>query len=561
MFLQSYYGIDIGARSAKVVKVTLTGAGPILERALHVQFGGSEPGTELWKDQAASAIRNAIADAGLKISRAVVGVSGRDAIMRYAHVPPVQPWRLKLIMKYQVEEMAGKQGQDVASDYRLLSIQRSHLDEFVVLVAMARSDAVASRVEILKNAGIMPAAACPTPVGVYNTYAAFGSPDADKTVLLLDIGRDSTDAAIVQAGDLIFARGVSLGGDAFTKAVAAEMKMGDELAERAKIEEGVLKIDGHVTKREETISNALMAVGAQFSNMISSTLDFARQQTRLKDLLIDKIVLTGGGSRVKGLPEYLRTTLGMDVEYFDLSASAKNTLPAQDSAQFSSKMLELSCAVGLALAPSGKDSILMDLLPPAFRKEREFKESTRYLYIGGVLALIFLAVMFTLTYASSSGAAKAKESLDAAEKELAVRESANEDVKADNAKIKRTVESMSAETFGGYFYTHFLFILRKAMPPRMTVTEVSMFWEEVPRAEGGRAGRKRMAVKLAGQILTPSGDEKAQLEAFLKRLKSDPEILKYREDKYDPTPTRGVDFSYTFLPAKEITRAGDLGRQ
>jgi type IV pilus assembly protein PilM len=560
MFLRSYYGIDIGSTSAKIAKITMTGAGPIIERALNIQFGSAEPGTELWKDRAAAAIRKALDESGLKIKSAVVGVSGRDSIMRYAHVPPVQPWRLKLIMKYQVEEMAGKQGQDVSSDYRLLSIARSHLDEFTVLVAMARTDAVASRIEVLKKAGIAPLAACPTPVAIYNTFAAYGKNDVDKTYLIVDIGRTSTDTAIMQAGDIIFARGASLGGEAFTKAVGAEMQMGDELAERAKIEEGVIKIDGHVNKREETISNALMAVGAQFSNMISSTLDFARQQTRLKDLKIDKVVLCGGGSRLRGLPEYLRTTLGMDVEFFDIFSTAKSTLPSTDSAQFSSRLLELSGAAGLALAPSGKNAVLMDLLPPAFRKEREFREGTRYMYIAGVLALIFLAVMFALTYLSSSAAAKAKESLAAADRELAERESSNGEVKAGNARTKRGIEFMSAETQSGYFYTHFLLILRGAMPARMTVSDISMAWDEMPRGESGKQGGKRMSLKLSGQILTPSGDEYSQLETFRRQLETDPEIQKVRQDNYTPTPTKGVEFTYTVIPAKEIIRAGDMGK-
>ncbi len=427
MLPRSFYGVDIASRSAKIVKVTCAGGGYILERALHVPFPAANPDTSIWKEQAAALIRKAIAESGMKIPRAVLGISGRDAIIRYSRIPPVQPWRLKMIMKYQVEEMAGKQEAGVTSDYRILNLPRGHLDEFTLLVAMAKNEFVSNRLEVMKKAGIMPVSACPSPIALHNTFVALGTWEEDKTYLLMDVGRDNTDIAIAKNGELYFARTASMGGEAFTKALAEETGQSEEFAEKMKMEEGVIKIDGHVTQREENISNALMSTAAQVANMITSTLQFARSQTRIRDLAVDKVVLSGGGSRLRGFVEYMATSLGMNVEYMNMAGAMRNTLPPGDKAQFSSAMLELACPVGLAASEGGRRFVSMDLLPDEYRSEREFKEHTRFIYVAGVLALVFLITLFSLSFYARSASAKSRAALASVDNELSGREDDNRD--------------------------------------------------------------------------------------------------------------------------------------
>ena len=43
-------------------------------------------------------------------------------IIRYSQVPPVPEWRLRTLMKYEVDEVGSQSGGDVSADYRKLNL-------------------------------------------------------------------------------------------------------------------------------------------------------------------------------------------------------------------------------------------------------------------------------------------------------------------------------------------------------------------------------------------------------------------------------------------------------
>lgn len=550
------YGLEIGSRSAKVVKITYSGGKVILDKAVQIPFPEGDQSSGIWRDQAASLLKGALAETQFKVPHAALGVSGRDAIMRYSRIPPVQPWRLNLIMKYQVEEMAGKQGQEVTSDYRILSLPRSHLDEFVVLVAMARSEFVESLVGIADEAGITLSSACPNPVALYNSFVTLVEGEEDKTYFLADIGRDNTDVALVNNGDLYFARTVSLGGDEFTKALAQEMELSEEVAEKVKIEEGLIRIDGHATKREERISDVLMSVAAQFSNMVTSTVKFAKMQTKLQDLSIDKVVLSGAASQLPGLTDYLSTSIGVDVELLNVAANLKARTAPEG---FSHRLVELACPLGLAVAGLDKKTVSMDILPEKVKKERDFKEKTRYMYVSGVLAIMFIVTVFALSFYTAGAVETTRNNLREANNQLADREQRNEELKNRNLEMENAITSLIRETEPGNFYTHCLLLLKKMAPGDLTLEQVEMDWSSPTRIARGRRGEKSLRIEAKGTLRASSGREYEMLKNFKKKLEQDEEISRILVAS-EESPNTGLEFIFTIFPAKEIKSAGYLGK-
>jgi len=556
-----YHAIDIGSHSIKIAKIKRTGAIVTLETALHIPLPVTPEVSAIWKDKAAETIRQGLLDARLNIKNAVVGISGKDAIIRYSRVPPVPSWRLDMIMKYQMDEMAGKQGHEVSSDYAVLRVPRSHQDDFLVLVAMARNELVSSRLEILEKAGISPVTACPSAVALYNSFLAAASWEEDKTILVLDIGKTNTDIALVNNGDLYFARTVSLGGDAFTASIADELRMSEKMAEKVKIEEGIIKIDRHKNVREENISNALMSVGANFSNMIASTINFAKTQTQIKNLRLDKVVLSGGGSLLKGLAEYLATTLGCDIEFLDVKNKITNTISQEEQASFSPKMLELSTALGLALTQTRQPYMNLDLIHGEFRKKRDFKEKTRFSYIAGVLAIVLLITLFSLGFYASSISNSIKNELEKARETLINRESANRENVQEIRRLENIIATLSNQAEQGYFFTNLLLELRNIIPVQMTISGITIEWQPTSAtASRFDDAPRRMVVAISGKIMDPSRREYAMLEEFAKRLSQHPRIKNARETMIRDNPAKGVEFIYHIFPEKEILSAADMGR-
>src|SRR5580693_5928388 len=103
-------GIDIGRSSATAVAIRKRGGSLALERVVRVSLDElKEQGVDT---DDAKAIARALAPRflarGLNPKGGNIGVSGRDAIIRYAHLPPMPPWRLALVMRYDIADVEEK---------------------------------------------------------------------------------------------------------------------------------------------------------------------------------------------------------------------------------------------------------------------------------------------------------------------------------------------------------------------------------------------------------------------------------------------------------------------
>ena len=59
--------------------------------------------------------QGALQRGGISGGPALLGITGRDLIVRYTHVPPVPDWRLKLLMQFEINEVSGQSGGEVAA--------------------------------------------------------------------------------------------------------------------------------------------------------------------------------------------------------------------------------------------------------------------------------------------------------------------------------------------------------------------------------------------------------------------------------------------------------------
>ena len=142
----------------------------------------------------------------------------------------------------------------------------------------------------------------------------------------------------------MFTRDVSMGGNAFTEAVQKELNLSFEAAEDVKkglSVEGVTYDDARPVLRAMT-DNVLLEV--------EKTFDFFKA-TAASDR-IDRIVLSGGGSRVEGFVDALRERFDTPVEPFDPFRQV--TFDAKKLGVVPEEMAPLlAVALGLALRRAG----------------------------------------------------------------------------------------------------------------------------------------------------------------------------------------------------------------
>ncbi len=143
-------------------------------------------------------------------------------------------------------------------------------------------------------------------------------------VVLLDIGGGTTDVAVYSLGSAIYTATIPVGGNILTSDIALGLKTSHDQAESVKRELGaavrdsigevtvpVQTLDGRTTKDVSTAELRGIVVPR-----VLETLRMARQkiiENVPRDLVLGEVVLTGGGSLLKGIEGIAEDVFGLPV--------------------------------------------------------------------------------------------------------------------------------------------------------------------------------------------------------------------------------------------------------
>ena len=405
-------GLVVGSRTVRAVEVRKKGSMFQLTRVVSMRLDPAK-GNPL-SGSGVAAISSQLASEGFSGGPAIVGLTGKDLVIRYTQVPPVPDWKLETLMRFEIEEVTQQSGGDVSADYGVMNLPAGASADTSVLVAMVKNSLLTPRVRLLERLKQKVVAAVPNSLLLFNSFLWYGKVKPGETTLLVKIGAQNMDIAIQKDGNLLFARNVTGAGEQFTEAIAQSFSVGMEKAEKMKRQKGNVTPKSrarYADSAEEKIANAIMGVAGQMLSTIQSSIMFARAQTRLGELAVDRVVIAGGGANLKGLREYLETNLGITTSVFD-------PLPGIDTSALSPEEMQLAEAdpAGLAVALGaatvaleGGGAFWVEILPEAVRKKREFMRGPLF----GILAACLLALLTVILFIAES---KAQKDVKAAEK-------------------------------------------------------------------------------------------------------------------------------------------------
>lgn len=399
-------GLELGADSVKLVQVRTGPAGVQILSAVRVSRQGGEFPAE--------AIARAVRRAGLR-RRVTVGVAGKDLMLRYMPVPAVPPWRLKMLVEFEIREnMSG--GAEVASDYRPLRLPTGLEGGLLVLAAVAKTSYLDEVFRLVRSAGLSVNAAVPCAVALHRGFAASREFKAGETTFLLDIGRENVEMAIQRDGDIYFARNMTgSGGERITQGIDEAFGIGRDRAEAYKRERSRLSLGPpeDADKRQQLVYNALREAADAVVGAVSSGLRFARMQTKLANLDFDRLVLSGGGARLSGLKEFLENRLQKPVTLYDPSAALDSSaLRGEAAACFGGAPSEMAVAAGLAIADAEREGFALSLLPPRERARREFWRTSAFGYAAALVCAVLAGAMFLRARTDLGASRSARETLE-----------------------------------------------------------------------------------------------------------------------------------------------------
>jgi type IV pilus assembly protein PilM len=169
-------------------------------------------------------------------------------------------------------------------------------------------------------------------------------PQAGQVVALLNIGASTTNINILNGNRSVFTRDASFGGNQYTSLLQKELGLTFDQAERVK--RGMPMPEG-VEPREtapilDTVSDILALE-------IQKTMDFYRATAEDGESAVQKILISGGGSKLNGLVEFLAKQFEIPVEVFDPFRKIRVDSRGFDPEYMREIVPEMAIAVGLAL--------------------------------------------------------------------------------------------------------------------------------------------------------------------------------------------------------------------
>ena len=321
-------GLEIGAANLKLVEIS--GSPPTL-RSYAIRptpFGAISGGNIAEPSVIATELREMLAEMQTRKRYVVAGVSNLAVITRIIQVPKMGERELEEAIHWEAERYIPFPIDEVVLDYAPLDPPSEVPDDsqLDVVIAAARLETITQLVETLKEAQLEPVVLDVKPFAGMRTidsYLTGGELDSETVTVFLEIGAESSSLVLTRGSRLLMHRNLNISGNDFTEAIAKSFGLDFTSAEEVKRDYGLATIP---TEDEESLLNfdaererfnparmydAIRPVLVDATTELRRSLEFFRVQ--IGDIHIDKGYITGGGSKLRGLPGIFGETLGLQL--------------------------------------------------------------------------------------------------------------------------------------------------------------------------------------------------------------------------------------------------------
>jgi type IV pilus assembly protein PilM len=300
-------GLDIGASSIKLVKLEEKGGAYALTslgmRELPMEVIVDEEIKD--KETIIFNLQSLVEQCDPRLKEVAISISGHGVITDKITMDKKSGTEAQQAILFEAEQRSPFDVEDVTMDYHIVNVNEESQKMDVLLVA-ARNEFLNSYVELINDAGLKPVVVDTDAFAIFNAYDLNYEIDPQKVTALLDIGFDTTSITFIKDGLFHSTRDLASGGRIIYNTIMKEFRINQELALKtikgemgASIDQDMLKATV-VTASEELISGLEVA--------------FSYFKSTAKTPQIDWLVLSGGGSLIPFLPEFIQAKLNVPIE-------------------------------------------------------------------------------------------------------------------------------------------------------------------------------------------------------------------------------------------------------
>ena len=323
-----YTAIDFGHDSLKVVQFRVSG-----DELRLLEWGRSKlPGEGIENgqvedvDMVAGELEDLMDELSIGGSNLLFSPAVGQEFVRKHEMPMMPDDELKEALRWEVEEYMNLPPEKVASDYLILSEDEE--EGYEILLAVLPDVALNSYRRVFKKLNYSARVANVQDLALISLLSFQG--EMKRPGMIVNLGKEMARIIIAREDNFYLSRSVEIGGRHFTRVFKDPEKTWAE-AESAKVKaEIIVEEDG---SEEEAVEQETMDIDMMVSDMSNQESGYGMELKALADELVEEIersleyydnrysddelsgiFLTGGGFRLKGLKEYVKSEIDYRID-------------------------------------------------------------------------------------------------------------------------------------------------------------------------------------------------------------------------------------------------------
>jgi type IV pilus assembly protein PilM len=312
-----FVGVDIGAYSIKIVETR------ILDNEVEIVSQHCYPSIPgVWTDNFdEEALVVALNQGAIPLNEVISCIGGEKVITRSSRFPVMSDKELAGVVQIEIskflpvskEQMEIRhvrldQGPGIQASKKAAMDFTEGAGQRVLLLAVP-SATVYQYHSIFLRAGMTVTA---FDLQAFALWRVFGG-DLDGTLAIIDIGERTSQLVVVKNGSIQFIRVMPVGGETLTKTIADTFSVDIAQAKELKEESSVAR-DSEIYLQsgvQQRIGNALREGLTELIKEVRRSLNFCSTQEKLS---VERIILSGGTSKLHGITDYCQEMLGLKTE-------------------------------------------------------------------------------------------------------------------------------------------------------------------------------------------------------------------------------------------------------
>ncbi|MFH1239008.1 MAG: type IV pilus assembly protein PilM [bacterium] len=547
--VQPVIGLDIGSRSVKMVQLKDAVGGIQLLNFKLVELElvhKKEENAQELREATIKAIRESLRDFDTKLVKVISVVAGPRVSVRRVIMPPMPKREMVDAIKWEAKSHIPFPVEDAVIDFQVVGdVVEKGVKKYEVVVVAAEKTLIDEHMALLKSAGIRATSITAAPLCLWNLVRKGLTLPENKVVALLNVGGEVTDINIFKNGSLQFTRQVLIAGMSISRAMTGilvsdfgQVELDIHQAEEVKRKLGIpgdaepQMIDDKISSTQ--ILALIRPIVDRLISEIKRSFDYYREESRGQR--VDKIILVGGSSQLKGFQELLAKGLMLEVEVGEPLA---NIQFKPDSPELAMSGSRLAVVMGGALG--GTKGI--NLIPLSIRTAgRKFLQR---LSVDVLFTVVLFLMLFDFLFVAAQ-VSNYRKRIASSEIELNTlraevkRASDLEELRANIAKRNSLIKEL---TDRGFDWVNILKELGNLVPANVILSSISLEKSEQvpveasqPSGRSGTEGQQAqetevpVLLKVSGKIIPSTSLGALRSTAALARFTANLEVSDYFAD-------------------------------